>query len=75
MVTKSALRYYKSQESSLTHPSKPLLTVPMLGLDSVCRVNFALGLNKEQSITNADYVVNQFEVFFRDDFLPIYLKP
>ena len=75
MVTKSAIRYYKSQEASLTHPSKPLLTVPMIALDSVGRVNFSVSLNKEQAISNADYLVNQFEIVFRDDFLPIYLRP
>ena len=58
VVTKSALRYYKSQEASLTHTSKPLFTVPMLALESVSRVNFSLGLNKEQTITNADFLVN-----------------
>jgi hypothetical protein len=47
----------------------------MIALDSVSRVNFSVSLNKEQAITNADYLVNQFEIIFRDDFLPIYLRP
>ena len=74
MVTKSAVRYYKSQEASLTHPAKPLLVVPMLALETVSRVNVNIGLNKEQTLINADFLVNQFELNFRDDFLPIYLR-
>lgn len=32
-------------------------------------------MTKAQTRDNIDYMVNQFEVFLRDDFLPLYLKP
>lgn len=61
-------------EASVQNPAKPLLAIPMHALDQCARVNFDLGLKKEQTIQNSEFLVNQFEIFLKDDFLPFYLK-
>ena len=74
VVTRSAFRYYKNMEASVQNPNKPLLAVPMRALEQCSKVNFDLGLSKTQAQQQSDFLINQFELFLKDDFLALYLK-
>ena len=58
----------------MQHPNKPLLAVPMRALEQCSKVNFDLGLSKTQAQQQSDFLINQFELFLKDDFLALYLK-
>ena len=74
VVTHSAFRYYKNMEASVQNPNKTLLAVPMQAIDHCAKVDFDLGLSKAQAQQQSDFLVNQFELFLKDDFLALYLK-
>ena len=74
IVTKSSFRYYRNMEVSISNPKKPLLVLPVAAIYTCQRVNFDLGLSKTEIQDQANFLVNQFEIFLRDDFLPLYLK-
>ena len=61
-------------EVSISNPKKPLLVLPVAAIYTCQRVNFDLGLSKTEIQDQANFLVNQFEIFLRDDFLPLYLK-
>ena len=61
-------------EASVQNPNKPLLAVPMQAIDHCAKVDFDLGLSKAQAQQQSDFLVNQFELFLKDDFLALYLK-
>lgn len=46
VVTKTALRYYKNQESSVGNAIKPLLAIPICAISSVSKVEFELSLTE-----------------------------
>lgn len=58
----------------MQNPNKPLLAVPMRALEQCSKVNFDLGLSKTQAQQQSDFLINQFELFLKDDFLALYLK-
>ena len=73
VITKSAFKYYKNMEASVQYPTKPLLAIPSYALKACERVNFDLGLKRDKLKEQSEFLVNQFEVFLKDDFLPLYL--
>lgn len=48
VVTKTALRYYKNQESSVGNAVKPLMAIPICAIASVSKVEFDLSLTEQQ---------------------------
>ena len=46
----------------------------MQALDICAKVDFDLGLTKAQADQQSDFLVNQFELFLKDDFLSLYLR-
>ena len=56
VVTKSALRYYKNQESAVGNPIKPLISIPIYAIEAVEKVDFELKLNESQKVKYKDYM-------------------
>ena len=75
VVTKSALRYYKNQEMALTNANKPLVVIPYQAIKSVKKIQSSPLMSKPQLKKYAEYLDNQFEIYLKDDFLSLYLRP
>ena len=58
VVTRTAFRYYKNMEASVANLGKPLLAVPVQAIEKCEKVNFDLGLAKEQAYLQSEFLVN-----------------
>ena len=74
VVTKSALRYYKNQESAVGNPIKPLISIPICAIESIAKVSFDLKLTDKQKIKFKDCLQNQLQIVLKEDFLDYYLR-
>ena len=52
-----------------------MLAIPTAAFKKVKKVKFDLQLDKQEAEKHADFLDNQFEIFLRDDFLHLYLRP
>ena len=48
VVTKNALRCYKSREASIINPTKPLFAVPIQAVEAYQKVDYELGIDTNQ---------------------------
>ena len=60
-------------EASVDNPQKPLFSVPMLAIDKCERVNLDLEVHSGKIEPQKELLKNQFEVIFKENFLPLYL--
>ena len=74
-MTEKALRVFKGRCNAITCCNKPLTAIPILAIKKVQRVNFELFFNKREQEKAAGFNPNQFEIFLKDDFIDIYLRP
>jgi hypothetical protein len=74
-VTEKSFRYFKGRCNAITCCNKPLTAIPILAIKKVEKVNFDLYFNKKEQEKSAPYNDNQFEIFLKDDFIDIYLRP
>jgi hypothetical protein len=74
-VTDKALKYFKGRCNAITCCNKPLMAIPIKAIKRVERVNFDLPFSKREKDKYAPYLDQQFEIFLKDDFIDIYLKP
>lgn len=74
-VTEKALKYHKSRCNAITCCNKPLIAIPLAAIKMVQRVDFDLGLSKKERAKHADILEQQFEIFLKEGFLDLYLRP
>jgi len=74
-VTEKGFRYFKGRCNAITCCNKPLTAIPILAIKKVERVNFNLYFNKKEQERAAAFNDTQFEIFLKDDFIDIYLRP
>ena len=74
-VTGKAFKCFKGRCNAITCCNKPLTAIPVAAIKKVERVTFELPLNKKEQDKLQVYVANQFEIFLKDDFVDIYLRP
>ena len=74
-MTEKALRVFKGRCNAITCCNKPLTAIPILAMKKVERVNFDLFFNKREMEKAASFNPNQFEIFLKDDFIDMYLRP
>jgi hypothetical protein len=72
-VTEKAFKYFKSRCNAITCTHRPLLAIPITAIKKVERVNFELPINKKDDDKYTSLMLNQFEIFLKDDFIEIYL--
>lgn len=51
------------------------MAIPIAAIKKVERVNFELHFKQSEKEKQAKVIENQFEVFLKDGFLDLYLKP
>lgn len=66
---------FKGRCNAITCCNKPLTAIPILAIKKVERVDFELFFNKREQDKAAQFNPNQFEIFLKDDFIDIYLRP
>lgn len=74
-VTEKAFKYFKGRCNAITCCNKPLLAIPVAAIKKVERVDFELPLSKKEREKLSAITVNQFEIFLKDDFIDIFLRP
>jgi hypothetical protein len=73
-VTDTALRYYKGRCNAITCCNKPLMALPVAAIEKVELVQHSLPYNKKDA-TQANYMQHQLEIFLKEDFLDLYIRP
>ena len=74
VVTKSALRIYENKNASLGQYSKPLIAIPLSAVNYAARTRFDIRDDDRLNVESLDqWNKNTFEIFVKDEFLPIYL--
>lgn len=66
---------FKGRCNAITCCNKPLTAIPILAIKKVERVNFDLFFNKREQEKAASFNPNQFEIYLKEDFIDIYLRP
>lgn len=74
-VSEKAFRYFKGRCNAITCCNKPLMAIPVAAIKKVERVAFELPINKKEADKLKVFTGNQFEIFLKDDFIDIYLRP
>lgn len=74
-VTEKAFKYYKNRCNAVTCCNKPLQAIPIAAIKKVEKVSFDLKIGKKDAEKYAEYNQNQFEVYLKDDFIEIFVRP
>ena len=74
-MTEKALKYHTSRCNAITCCNKPLIAIPIAAIKKVQRVNFDLHFSKKDKAKYDEVLQYQFEVFLKEGFLDLYLKP
>jgi len=74
-VTEKAIRYFKGRCNAITCCNKPLVAIPVASMKKVERVNFDLPMGKKEKEKHAEIIDTQFEIYLKEGFLDLYLKP
>lgn len=74
-MTKNSVRIYENKSKALATYGKPIIAVPLTAVSKIERIKFDLrDDNRMDGIdqTTAHFNNNMFELFLKDEFLPIY---
>ena len=74
-VTEKGFKYFKGRCNAITCCNKPLMAIPVAAIKKVVKVHFELPLKKKEAEKYDQFVENQFEIYLKDDFIDLYLKP
>ena len=73
-VTRTSVRYFSNKPGSQLAAGKPLMAFPFNAIKSIERVGFDVQLKKTDK-KGQDLQKNMFEIFLKEDFLDIFLRP
>lgn len=74
-VTEKAFKLYKNRCNAITCNNKPLMAIPVAAIKRVEKVQFEIVLNAREADKYQPYIQNQIEIYLKDDFLDLYLRP
>lgn len=73
-VTPKAFRYYAGRPGTAVALLKPLMAVPIAAIKSIERIDYDLKLKKSDK-KGYDMATHAFEIFLKEDFLDLFLRP
>ena len=73
-MTQKAFRYFGSKPSRDNPIIKPLLAIPIAGIESVRHVSYELPIKKNDTKAK-ELAKHQFELFLKEDFIDYFLSP
>lgn len=74
-MTEKGFKFYKNRCNAITCSNKPLMAIPITSILKIEKVQFDLPFKKNEKDKYGSYLSNQFEIYLKEDFLPIFLKP
>lgn len=73
-MTRKAVRYFANKPGSQLAAGKPLMAFPVIAIKSIERIDNEVQLKKTDK-KGKELQKNMFEIFLKDDFLDLFLRP